>query len=111
MSNDTDTEDNDGFEPFDLDGVTVEGINAEWKSAGDDPEVELDTFVTLSISGSLTHFRFSQLSDERVITKIRREATSKGWRLGDVVSPLKRTIKLGKLAEVEAMFYAYGGPA
>lgn len=109
MSNEP-TDDNDGFEPFDLDGVTVEGLNAEWKDAGN-PEVELDTFVTLTISGSLTHFRFSQLSDERVITAIRREATSKGWRLGDVVSSLKRTTKIGKLAEVEAMFYAYGGPA
>lgn len=71
----------------------------------------LDTFVTISRSGGLIHFMYSRLSDERVITDMRRQATMEGWRLGDVVTPLTRTVQDGKLFTVEAMFYAYGGPA
>ncbi len=85
-------------------------MSETWKPVGT-PEAALDTFVTLRREGALIHFMYSQLSDDRVISDMRREATSKGWRLGDAVTPLKRTTQKGKLFTVEAMFYAFGGPA
>ncbi len=82
-----------------------------WTPVSSEAELAFDTFVSLKREGALIHFMYALLSDERVITDMRREATSKGWRLGDVVSPLKRTTQGGKLFKVEAMFYAYGGPS